>query len=120
KTRPEKLINPEILTGKIEIDVKSYQILNLAKELPILVDGDGKDINEEVRLKYRYLDLRRDRMQKILRMRSKFFHSLREALYAEDFVEIETPLLTKSTKEGARDFLVPSRFQKGKFYALPQ
>lgn len=120
KARPEKLINQDLPTGTIEIDVKSYEILNVAHELPILVEGDGKEVNEEVRLKYRYLDLRRERMQHILRMRSKFVRELREALYAQDFVEIETPLLTKSTKEGARDFLVPSRFQKGKFYALPQ
>jgi aspartyl-tRNA synthetase len=120
KARPEKLINQDLPTGTIEIDVKSYEILNVAHELPILVEGDGKEVNEEVRLKYRYLDLRRERMQNILRMRSKFVRELREALYAQDFVEIETPLLTKSTKEGARDFLVPSRFQKGKFYALPQ
>jgi len=120
KARPEKLVNKDLPTGTIEIDVKSYEILNVAHELPILVEGDGKEVNEEVRLKYRYLDLRRERMQHILRMRSKFVRELREALYAQDFVEIETPLLTKSTKEGARDFLVPSRFQKGKFYALPQ
>jgi aspartyl-tRNA synthetase len=120
KARPEKLVNTELPTGTIEIEVHTYQVLNPAKELPILVEGDGKDVSEEVRLKYRYLDLRRERMQHILRLRSKFFRALREALYTEDFVEIETPLLTKATKEGARDFLVPSRFQKGKFYALPQ
>lgn len=120
KARPEKLINAEIPTGTIEIDVKSYTVLNPAKELPILVEGDGKEVSEEVRLKYRYLDLRRERMQQNIRLRAKFFRELREALVAQDFVEIETPLLTKSTKEGARDFLVPSRFQKGKFYALPQ
>lgn len=120
KARPEKLINAELVTGKIEIDVKSYEILNPATELPIQVEGDGYEVSEEVRLKYRYLDLRRERMQINLRLRSKFFRELREALHAQDFVEIETPLLTKSTKEGARDFLVPSRFQKGKFYALPQ
>lgn len=120
KARPEKLINKELPTGTIEIDVQEYAILNKATELPILVEGDGREVSEEVRLKYRYLDLRRERMQKTIRMRSKFVRALREALYAQDFVEIETPLLTKSTKEGARDFLVPSRFQPGKFYALPQ
>lgn len=120
KARPEKLVNPNQLTGSIEIEVKSYEVLNIASELPITVDTDGHEINEEVRLKYRYLDLRRARMQKILRLRSKFIREIREALTAEDFVEVETPLLTQSTKEGARDFLVPSRFQPGKFYALPQ
>lgn len=120
KARPEKLINPDQPTGSIEIEVKQYKILNKATELPITVDTDGLEINEEVRLKYRYLDLRRARMQKILRLRSQFIREIRESLSAEDFVEVETPLLTKSTKEGARDFLVPSRFQPGKFYALPQ
>jgi len=120
KKRGEKAVNPDLETGEIEIEVEEYLILNKAKELPILLDTDGKEIGEEVRLKYRYLDLRRDRLQKILRMRSKFTRAIRESLYEEDFVEVETPMLTKSTKEGARDFIVPSRFQPGKFYALPQ
>lgn len=120
KKRPERMINPHLPTGTIEVDVQEYTILNKASELPIQIDTDGLEINEEVRLKYRYVDLRRERMQKNMRLRSKFTHALREALYAKDFVEIETPMLTKSTKEGSRDFLVPSRFQPGKFYALPQ
>jgi aspartyl-tRNA synthetase len=120
KQRPEKLVNPDQLTGSIEIEVKKYEVLNKASELPIAVDTDGHEIGEEPRLKYRYLDLRRERMQKIMRLRSKFIREIREGLYKHEFVEIETPLLTKSTKEGARDFLVPSRFQPGKFYALPQ
>jgi aspartyl-tRNA synthetase len=120
KQRPEKMVNKDLATGSIEVDVQSYIVLNKAKELPIQVEGDGLEINEESRLKYRYLDLRRERMQKILRLRSTYFRAIREALYKESFVEVETPLLTKATKEGARDFLVPSRFQPGKFYALPQ
>jgi aspartyl-tRNA synthetase len=120
KERPERMINPEIPTGKIEIDVAEYKVLNKATELPIQVDTDGHDIGEDVRLRFRYLDLRRARMQKIVRLRSASFHAIREALVARDFVEVETPVLTKSTMEGARDFLVPSRFQPGKFYALPQ
>lgn len=120
KARPEKLINPELPTGTVEIEVQSYEVLNLAQELPIQVKDDGRNENEEVRLKYRYLDLRRERMQKIIRMRSKFVHAMRQAFIDHDFVDIETPLLTKSTKEGARDFIIPSRFQPGKFYALPQ
>ncbi|MFZ5437939.1 MAG: amino acid--tRNA ligase-related protein [Patescibacteria group bacterium] len=120
KQRPEKLVNKDLVTGGIEIEVKEYEVLNKAKELPISVDTDGKEINEEARLKFRYLDLRRKRMQKIMRMRSEFIRAIRDGLYAEEFVEIETPMLTKSTKEGARDFLVPSRFNPGKFYALPQ
>lgn len=120
KERPGKATNEKLDTGRVELEVKEYKILNKAKELPILVEGDAKEVNEEVRLKYRYLDLRRKRMQKIMRMRSKFIQAIREDLFKDDFVEIETPLLTKSTKEGARDFIVPSRFQPGKFYALPQ
>lgn len=120
KKRPEKMVNPEISTGTIEIDVQEYTVLNKSKELPIQVDTDGKEIHEEIRLKYRYLDLRRNRMHNTLEIRSKYFHALREELMKKQFVEVETPMLTKSTMEGARDFLVPSRFQPGKFYALPQ
>jgi aspartyl-tRNA synthetase len=120
KQRPEKLINKNIKTGGVEIEVKEYEVLNKSVELPISVDTDGKEISEEPRLKFRYLDLRRARMQKIMRMRSEFIRAIRDGLYEDDFVEIETPMLTKSTKEGARDFLVPSRFNPGKFYALPQ
>ncbi|PIY80943.1 MAG: aspartate--tRNA ligase [Candidatus Pacebacteria bacterium CG_4_10_14_0_8_um_filter_42_14] len=120
KERPANMVNEKIPTGKIEVDVQSYEILNVAKELPIPVEGDGYDINEEMRLKYRYLDLRRTRMQKIVRMRSKLARAIREALYERDFTEVETPMLTTATKEGARDFIVPARLQPGKFYALPQ
>lgn len=120
KNRPERMINPEIEIGTIELDVKDYAILNKASELPIQIDTDGHEINEESRLRYRYIDLRRNRMQKILHLRSNFFHALRQLLVKRQFIEVETPVLTKSTMEGARDFLVPSRFQPGKFYALPQ
>ena len=120
KERPEKMINPELSTGTVEVEVQSYTILNVASELPIQIDTDGLEISEEVRLKYRYLDLRRARLQTILRLRSKLNASLRTWLTDREFVEVETPMLTKSTKEGARDFLVPSRFNPGKFYALPQ
>lgn len=120
KARGGKNANPELPTGHIEIEVTDYKILNLAQELPITLDTDGKDIGEEPRLKHRYLDLRRARMQKNIRLRSDFVNSLRQSLIEQDFVDIETPMLTQSTKEGARDFIVPSRFQPGKFYALPQ
>ncbi len=120
KARPERMINKESETGTVEIEVQEYEVLNKAKELPIQVEGDGLDINEEVRLKYRYLDLRRDRMRKTLRMRSKLIQAFREYLFEKDFVEVETPMLSLATKEGARDFIVPSRFNPGKFYALPQ
>lgn len=120
KKRPERMVNPQLLTGTVEVDVKEYEVLNKAKELPIQVDTDGLEINEEVRLKYRYIDLRRERLQKNIRLRNDYAQALRTALLKQDFVEIETPLLTKATMEGARDFVVPSRFQHGKFYALPQ
>jgi aspartyl-tRNA synthetase len=120
KDRPERLINENLATGKIEFEVKEYKILNKAKELPIGIDTDGLEIKEEARLKFRYLDLRRERLQKIFRLRSKFFKAISDELHSQDFVEIETPMLTESTKEGARDFIVPSRFNPGKFYALPQ
>jgi aspartyl-tRNA synthetase len=120
KARPERMVNADSPTGTVEVDVEEYIVLNKAKELPIQVEGDGLEINEEVRLKYRYLDLRRERMRNILSLRSRYFAELRKGLYEKEFVEVETPMLTKSTKEGARDFVVPSRLQPGKFYALPQ
>jgi len=120
KKRPEKLINPKLKTGKIEIEAKELRIISKAKPLPIPPQGDGYDVNEETRLKYRYLDLRRPRMFKNLLLKSKAVTFIRNYLTARDFLEIETPILTKTTPEGARDFLVPSRLQKGKFYALPQ
>ncbi|KKR05976.1 MAG: Aspartyl-tRNA synthetase [candidate division WS6 bacterium GW2011_GWF2_39_15] len=120
KERPEKMRNDKIPTGNVEIEVESYKVLNMSKDLPMPLNTDGKNINEEVRLKYRYLDLRRDRMQKILKLRSDYIAAVREELKKREFIEIETPMLTKATKEGARDFIVPSRFNPGKFYALPQ
>lgn len=120
KQRPPKLVNETLPTGTIEVDVQEYAVLNKAEELPIPIDGDGHDIREEARLQYRYLDLRRERMRNVLKLRSEFSHAMRQAFAERDFLEVETPLLTKSTKEGARDFVVPSRFYPGKFYALPQ
>lgn len=120
QARPDHLVNPEMATGSIELSVTEYEVLNAAQELPIQVKDDGLNEDEHVRLRYRYLDLRRERMQRILRLRADYSAALREALLEREFVEVETPMLTKSTKEGARDFIVPSRFQPGKFYALPQ
>jgi len=120
KNRPDQMINEKIPTGKVEIEVSGFKILNRSKDLPIPLNTTGKEINEEMRLKYRYLDLRRERMNRILKLRSEYIAAVRESLRKRDFVEIETPMLTKATKEGARDFIVPSRFNPGKFYALPQ
>lgn len=120
KNRPEAMINAKIDTGTVEIEVKTITVVGKAKELPIPIDTDGLDINEETRLKYRYLDLRRPRLQRNIKLRSKLVDLVRQYLFSQDFTEIETPMLTKSTPEGSRDFLVPSRMQPGKFYALPQ
>lgn len=120
KKRPEKLVNPKLKTGKIEIVAKELKIISPAKPVPIPVSTDGYEIDEEIRLKYRYLDLRRPRIFKNLLLKSKITTYIRNFLTKEGFLEIETPILTKTTPEGARDFLVPSRLQKGKFYALPQ
>jgi aspartyl-tRNA synthetase len=120
KARPEKLINSKIKTGTIEIEAKEVKVLNKTKPLPLPVTGAGHNIDEEVRLKYRYLDIRRPRMYKNLALRSKFIDLIRQHLFKKDFLEIETPILSETTPEGARDFIVPSRLQPGKFYALPQ
>lgn len=120
KKRPESMINPKIPTGTVEVESKELKILSKARELPFPIDTDGYDIEEEIRSKYRYLDIRRPRMTRNLRLHSQMTMFIRNYLIAREFVEIETPILTKTTPEGARDFLVPSRLQKGKFYALPQ
>lgn len=120
KARPEAMVNPKIATGTVEIAANKIKIISHAKELPIPIDTEGYEIDEEVRNKFRYLDLRRPRMAGNIRLRSKVVNLMRQFLLGQDFVEIETPILTKTTPEGARDFLVPSRLQKGKFYALPQ
>jgi len=120
KERPKGMQNPKIETGKVELEVENLEVISKAKTLPISIDTDGYEINEEKRLKYRYLDLRRERLKKNLIYRQKVIQFMREFLINEGFVEVETPILTKSTPEGARDFLVPSRLQPGKFYALPQ
>lgn len=120
KKRPDNMRNSNIATGDWEVDVQHLEIIGEAKTPPIPLETDGRDIEEEMRLKYRYLDLRRTRMQKNLRLRHKATSLVREYLDSQGFVEIETPLLTKTSPEGARDFLVPSRKYPGKFFALPQ
>lgn len=120
KKRPEKLINEKIKTGIVEIQAQNIQILGKSKTPPFPLDSDGYDIDEELRLKYRYLDLRRDRMKNNIMLRAQTIQFIRNYLTRENFIEVDTPILTKTTPEGARDFIVPSRLQKGKFYALPQ
>ncbi len=120
KKRPENLVNPNLPTGEIEVQIENLEILNKAKTPPFPIETNGLDIEESLRFKYRYLDLRRERMQKNLRLRHRVISHMRQFLSGRDFTEVETPILTKATPEGARDFLVPSRLQPGKFYALPQ
>jgi aspartyl-tRNA synthetase len=117
RMRPESQWNPDMATGKVEMVADTVEILNAAAPLPLLMnDEDG----EEVRLKYRFLDLRRPRLQRNLRLRSKLTGAIRQFLDARDFVDAETPILTRATPEGARDYLVPSRVHPGSFFALPQ
>ena len=121
KTRPAGNENKEIPTGEIEVVCEELKVLSEAAALPFPVDsGDIGNISEEVRLKYRYLDLRREGPAKNLRLRSKVTTAIRDVMAQQDFLEIETPYLTRSTPEGARDFLVPVRLQPGSWYALPQ
>ncbi len=118
--RPENMVNPSIATGKVEILATKLEVLNEANTPPIEVTSDGKEIGEDVRMKYRYVDLRRERMQKNIRNRHEMIRFFRDYLSNQNFLEIETPMLSKTTPEGARDYLVPSRLYPGKFYALPQ
>jgi aspartyl-tRNA synthetase len=117
--RTDNTINPNIATGAVELIASKVWILNESRTPPFPLE-DEVDVKEEVRLKYRYIDLRRPRMQNNIVMRSKIAFAVRQALYAQNFLEIETPFMTRSTPEGARDYLVPSRVQPGSFYALPQ
>ena len=117
--RGKDTINKNLPTGQIELHIELVDVLNEARELPMPVHGDH-DYNEEVRLRYRYLDLRRERMQNNIILRSKVIKSIRQRMLDQNFLELQTPILTASSPEGARDFLVPSRLHPGKFYALPQ
>jgi aspartyl-tRNA synthetase len=120
KARPERLINPDLATGSIEIEALSIEVLNTAITPIFPLEQDKNEISEELRLQYRYLDLRRPAMYNNLLKRHQVNQFVRNFLDNEEFIEVETPILTKSTPEGARDFIVPSRHQTGSFYALPQ
>jgi len=120
KKRPKELVNKNLETGTVEVAVEKAKVNSKSKPAPIPTDGDGYEIEEALRLRYRFLDLRRQRLQKNLRLRNKAAILVREYLNKEGFVEVETPYLSKTTPEGARDFLVPSRLHLGKFYALAQ
>ena len=125
RLRPDNMKNPDMPTGEIELSAQRIQILNKCETLPFMIDEVNKDgspviANEDLRLKFRYLDLRTARMQKNIAMRAKASLAVRNFMYSEGFYEIETPTFIKSTPEGARDYLVPSRLYPGKFYALPQ
>ncbi|MDP2925026.1 MAG: aspartate--tRNA ligase [Nanoarchaeota archaeon] len=116
--RPKGTENDKLYSGKVEVAIENIDVMNLCPELPFQLDEKG--VNEDVRLKYRFLDLRREELQKNLIFRHKFIKAVRDFFDSKEFLEIETPLLGKSTPEGARDYVVPSRVNPGKFYALPQ
>jgi aspartyl-tRNA synthetase len=118
--RPENMVNQKIETGQVEMSVENLKVLSESETLPLSIDADGYEIGEDVRMKYRYLDLRRKRLKKNLIVRHRVIKFIRDFMDKESFAEIETPILTKSTPEGARDYIVPSRQDPGKFYALPQ
>lgn len=117
--RTDETINPDLATGEIELAIEEFELQSAADALPLQVNSDT-DYGEDVRLRYRFLDLRRQKMQKNIRMRSEMISYIRQLMTEQDFMEIQTPILTASSPEGARDFLVPSRIHQGKFYALPQ
>jgi len=119
KARDPELVNAKIPTGEVEVFVRDIEVLGSAAELPLIVFGD-QEYPEETRLKYRYLDLRREKMQRNMMMRSDVVSSIRKRMWDQNFREYQTPIITASSPEGARDFLVPSRLHPGKFYALPQ
>ena len=120
RERAPELKNPNIPTGDIELVVEKLELLNKSEPLPVNTHDDGPMSSEEMRLKYRFLDLRRPKMQKLLKERSRYYQFLRNYMYEKEFTEITTPILANSSPEGARDFLIPSRLHPGKFYALPQ
>ena len=120
RERPEGTVNANLPTGEIEIGDCTVEVLRAATPPPFPIDARADEVDENIRLQYRYLDLRRERMQRNLRVRGAVNSAIRRAMEAQGFVEVETPMLVPSTPEGAREFLVPSRKEPGSFYALPQ
>ena len=121
RKRDEETINPNIITGKVEIEVEKIEMLGKrTKNLPFEVNVENREVREDLRLQYRFLDLRRDKLKENIILRAKVIQFLREQMVKKGFIEVQTPILTSSSPEGARDFLVPSRLHPGKFYALPQ
>ncbi|WP_436954070.1 aspartate--tRNA ligase [Staphylococcus ureilyticus] len=120
KKRDPETVNPKIATGQVEVQVSDIEIINKAETPPFALNEDNQNVDENIRLKYRYLDLRRQELAQTFKMRHQTTRSIRQYLDGEGFYDIETPVLTKSTPEGARDYLVPSRVHEGEFYALPQ
>jgi aspartyl-tRNA synthetase len=119
--RPPGTENPKLATGGVEVRVAELKILNDCRPLPFQLDTEGEgEVDETLRLKYRYLDMRRPAVFHAFQIRDRLCRAVRDHLHAQGFLEVETPFLTRSTPEGARDFLVPSRLQPGSFYALPQ
>ncbi len=118
--RPEKNINPNVPAGDVELEVTSIEVLNKAETPPFELNVDTMPVGEDIRMKYKYLDLRSERMQKNIRMRDKIITFIRGYMHAHDFIEIETPMMTKGTPEGSREYIIPSRLFSGQFYVLPQ
>ncbi|EGQ4376261.1 aspartate--tRNA ligase [Staphylococcus pseudintermedius] len=118
--RDDETINPKIKTGQVEVQAKSIEIINQAETPPFSINEENLNVDENIRLKYRYLDLRREKLAQTFKMRHQITRSIRQFLDGDGFYDVETPVLTKSTPEGARDYLVPSRVHDGEFYALPQ
>lgn len=118
--RPEKMINPKLASGTVELEAQDMEIFNFAKTLPFEIDKDTSNVDEEIRMKYRYLDLRSERSKNNLIMRDKIIQIMRQFYHKNGFVEVETPYITKGTPEGAREYIIPSRQHEGNFYVLPQ
>jgi len=120
KEREKKQANPRLFTGEVEVLAEKINVLNKCKELPFSLDSDGRELDENLRFKYRFLDLRRERLSRIIKQKHEFILAIRNWMSKEGFLEVATPLLTTTSPEGARDFIVPSRIHKGKFFVLPQ